>query len=103
MEILSICRVLEILFMDVCWSYDMYTLVMYDLYPLRLLMNLINACCMIFVEDVASISWINVLFACFIALIEVGCYIGHYHVMEAEAKKDLNEDFEMAYVDYKAS
>jgi len=30
MEILPICRVLEILFMDVCWSYDMYTLVMYD-------------------------------------------------------------------------
>ena len=36
--------------------------------------NFINACCMIFVDDVASISWINVLFACFIALIEVGRY-----------------------------
>jgi len=52
----------------------MYILEMYDYYPLRLLRNFINACCMIFVEDVASISCINVLFACFIALIEVGRY-----------------------------
>ena len=29
---------------------------------------------MIFVEDVASISWINVLFVCFIALIEIRRY-----------------------------
>ena len=29
---------------------------------------------MIFVEDVASISWINALFVCFIALIEIGRY-----------------------------
>ena len=36
--------------------------------------NFRNAYCMIFVEDVASISWINVLFACFITLIEVGRY-----------------------------
>jgi len=32
---------------DVYWSYDMYILEMYDLYPLRLLMNLIYACCRI--------------------------------------------------------
>jgi len=30
---------------------------------------------MLFVEDVASISWIYVLFACFIAIIEIGHYI----------------------------
>jgi len=32
---------------------------------------------MLFVEDVASISWINVLFVCFIALIEIGRYKEH--------------------------
>jgi len=52
--------------MDVCWSYDMYTLVMYDLYLLRLLIIFINACCMIFVEDVylLNICFIRV-FYCF--------------------------------------
>jgi len=33
MEILPICRDLEILYDDVYWSYDMYILEMYDLYP----------------------------------------------------------------------
>ena len=37
MEILPICRVLEILCIDVFGVYDMHTLVMYDLYPLQLL------------------------------------------------------------------
>jgi len=32
---------------------------------------------MLLVEDVTSISWIYVLFACFIALIEVECYSEH--------------------------
>ena len=61
--------------MEVCWSYDMYTLVKYDLYPLRLLRIFIKACCLILVEDVASISWIYALFACFVALIEIRRYI----------------------------
>ena len=37
--------------------------------------------CMLFellCEDVASISWIYALFACFIALIEIGCYNGYF-------------------------
>jgi len=46
MENLPICQDLEILYDDVYWSYDMYILEMYDLYPLRLLMNLIYACCL---------------------------------------------------------
>jgi len=36
-EIRPICRDLEILYDDVYWSHGMYTLEMYDLYPLRLL------------------------------------------------------------------
>ena len=76
MEVLSICWDLEILYVDVWWSYDMYTLVMYDLYPLRLLRIFIKACCLIFVKDIASISWIYTLFACFIALIEIWRYTG---------------------------
>jgi len=52
----------------------MYILVMYDLYPPRLLNNFINACGLIVVEDVASISWIFILFVSFIALIEIGRY-----------------------------
>jgi len=72
-EILPICRDLEILY-DVYWSYDMYIFEMYDLYPLRLLRNFIYACCWNFVEDVAPNSWINASFACFITLIEIGCY-----------------------------
>jgi len=48
MEILPICRDLEILYDDVYWSYDMYILKTYDLYPLRLLRNLIYACCLNF-------------------------------------------------------
>jgi len=38
--------------------------------------------CMLFefwCEDVASISWIFMLFACIIALIEIGCYISMQH------------------------
>jgi len=56
MEILSICR-------DSGYS------------SLRIF---IKACCLIFVEDVASISWIYASFACFIALIEIGRYRGGY-------------------------
>jgi len=52
----------------------MYILKTYELYPLRLLKIFINACCWIIVDDVASISWIYALFACFIALIEIGHY-----------------------------
>jgi len=48
MEIFPICRDLEILYDDVYWSYNMYILEMYDLYPLRLLMNFIYACCLNF-------------------------------------------------------
>jgi len=58
MEILFIYWDLEILYVDVWWFYDMYTLVMYDLCPLRLFRIFIKTCCLIFVEDVASISWI---------------------------------------------
>jgi len=74
MEILPICRVLEILYVDVYWSYDMYILEMYELYPLRLLKIYICMLKFVFVDYVASISWIYVLFACFIALIEIGRY-----------------------------
>jgi len=44
-EILIMYRDLEILYDDVYWSYDMYILEMYDLYPLQLLRNFIYACC----------------------------------------------------------
>ena len=37
-------------------------------------MHVVGVC---FIEDIASISWINVLFACFIALIEIGRYTRH--------------------------
>jgi len=40
MEILPICRVLEILCIDVFGVYDMHTLVMYNLYPLRSCLNI---------------------------------------------------------------
>jgi len=53
MEILPICRDLEILYVDVWWSYDMYILEMYDLYRQWLLKNFIYACYLKFVEDVA--------------------------------------------------
>ena len=73
-EILPICRVLKILYGDVCWFYDLYILKMYVLYPLRLLRNFIYACCFeIFCR--CSVYFLNIaLFACFIALIEVGRY-----------------------------
>jgi len=77
MEILPICQDLKILYVDVWWSYDMYILETYDLYPLRLLRNFIYACYLNYVEDVASISWIFALFTCIIALIEIGRYKLH--------------------------
>jgi len=73
-EFLPMCRDLEILYDDVYWSYGMYILEMYDLYPLWLLRNFIYACYLYFVEDVASISWIYASFVCFIDLIEIGRY-----------------------------
>jgi len=73
-EIWPICRDLEILYDDVYWSHGMYTLEMYDLYPLWLLRIYIGMLKFVFVDDVASISWIYALFACFIALIEIGRY-----------------------------
>ena len=72
-EIWPICRDLEILY-DVYWSDDMYTLEMYDLYPLRLIKIYICMLKFAFVDDVVSISWIYTLFACFIALLETGHY-----------------------------
>ena len=69
-----IFRDLEILYDDVYWSHGMYTLEMYDLYPLWLLRIYIGMLKFVFVDDVASISWIYALFACFIALIEIGRY-----------------------------
>jgi len=42
--VLPICRDLGDFYDDVYWSYDMYILEMYDLYPLRLLRNFIYAC-----------------------------------------------------------
>jgi hypothetical protein len=43
--------------------------------PLRLLKFIYEWCwILLFSRDVASISWIFVIFACFIALIEIGCY-----------------------------
>jgi len=47
---------------------------MYVIYPLRCFWEKIYACYLRFTEDVTSISWIFVIFACFIALIEVGRY-----------------------------
>ena len=48
---------------------------LYAIYPLRSCLN-IYACyiCGSRFGDVTSISWINVLFTCIIALIEIGCY-----------------------------
>ena len=70
-----ICRDLEILYDDVYWSHGMYTWRCIILYPLRLLRIIyMHANFLLFVDDVTSISWINALFACFIALIEIGRY-----------------------------
>ena len=69
------------LYDDVYWTHDMYTLEMYDLYPLRLLRIYICMLKFIFVDDVASISWIYTLFACFIALIEIGRYKLHLSLL----------------------
>ena len=74
MEILPMCWDLEILYVDVWWSYRMYILEMYDLYPLRLLRNFIYACYLNSVEHVTPISWIFALFTCIITLIEIGRY-----------------------------
>jgi len=81
-EILPICRDLEILYDDVYMSYDMYILEMYVLYLLRLLKNFYMHV-LRSIEDVTSISWIFVLFACFIALIEVWRYIVYYRGFSA--------------------
>jgi len=42
------------------------------------LRDFIYACCLRSIEDVTSISWIFVLFACIIALIEVGRYANFF-------------------------
>jgi len=54
-EILPICRDLEILYDDVYMSYDMYILEMYVLYLLRLLKNFYMHV-LRSIEDVTSIS-----------------------------------------------
>jgi len=73
-EILPICRDLKILYGDVCLSLWHEYLEMYVIYPLRFLTNF-YMCVLRFIGDVTYISWIFVLFACFIALIEIGCYM----------------------------
>jgi len=74
-EILPICRDLEILCIDVLGVYDMYTwrcMLYVRCVVVWIFMHVI------FLEnfgDVASISWINVAY--FIALIEIRCYKYH--------------------------
>ena len=48
---------------------------MYDIYPLRRFEKNVSMHVLRTIEYMTSISWIFVLFACFIALIEVGRYI----------------------------
>jgi len=48
---------------------------MYDIYPLQRLWFFFCMHVLRTIEDVKSISWIFVSFACLIALIEVGRYI----------------------------
>jgi len=50
---------------------------------------------LLFVDDVTSISWINALFACFIALIEIGRYItrhGEWLVKKGESEASLGSE-----------
>jgi len=47
---------------------------MYAIYPLRRFCEIFSMHVLTTIEDVTSISWIFVLFACFIALIEVRRY-----------------------------
>jgi len=49
-----------------------------------------HAIILLIVDDVTSISWINALFACFIALIEIGRYSHHQN-------KNNNLNFIMNY------
>jgi len=68
MEILPICRDLEILYDDVYFG---------DVWLKSAATVEKSYICMLFefsCVDVASISWIFILFACIIALIEIGCY-----------------------------
>jgi len=64
-----------------CWCiYELMTWLfeVYAIYPLRCFVEIFYACCFgEFIEDVTSISWIFIIFACFITLIEVGRYILH--------------------------
>ena len=61
-EILPICRVLEISFGDVCYI------------SVATVEEFYIAFFFSFIGDVTSISWIFILFACFIALIKIWCY-----------------------------
>jgi len=54
--------------------YDMVILEMNVIYPLRRFYEIFSMHVLRTREDVTSISWIFVLSACFIALIEVGRY-----------------------------
>jgi len=75
-EILPICRDLEIfmmMYIDLmtCIFWRCMTFIRCDCWGI-LYMHVIWIWC----EDVASISWIFILFACIIALMEIGRYIG---------------------------
>jgi len=52
-------------------------------------MNFIYACCLNSVEEVTSISWINALFACIIALIELGCYTVKYNTFQLKKRDTI--------------
>jgi len=62
----------------ICWCiYELMTWIFeaYAIYPLRCLLKIsMHDYFGEFIEDVMSISWIFIIFACFIALIDIGCY-----------------------------
>jgi hypothetical protein len=69
-------------YMMLYFDHGMCMLEIYDFYPLQLLRRFIYACLLDFCWDVASISWIYLLFTCFIALIEIGRYNYRLYVDE---------------------